>query len=180
MMHTATHEHDYEELAARCDRQQEARQRDIFLVLAADAALAAGHPEEAERLRWRLLQLSPHSLLRPYASFAAALQARDIQDYIADLRRLFPPEQAEKMLRTANGKNSAAPAVAPPAPIYRMQEEAPPRREQTPSPYAPLDPPLPPGPGSDVWGGWIALLLCFLVCLAAVSLSAYVLVRPLL
>src|SRR5262245_63709284 len=98
-MNTVTREHVYEELARRCERQQNARQRDIFLVLAADAALAAGRADDAERLRLHLLFLSPHSLLRPYASFADALQARDIQDYIADLRRLHPPEQAEQLLR---------------------------------------------------------------------------------
>ncbi len=177
----------YEELAQRSQRQQETRQRDIFLVLAADAALAAGRPAEAERLRQRLLQFSPHSLLRPYASFAEALQSSDIQDYVADLRRLFPPTQAAKLLHGGNGKNGAAP-------IYRFQEPeatqaaaasarpsaTAPRREPTPSPYGRFDVPLPAGKGYDGAGSWIALVLYFLVFLGAVSLTAYFVVRPFL
>jgi hypothetical protein len=183
-MNTATREHVYEELAQRCERQHNARQRDIFLVLAADAAFAAGRADDAERLRLHLLLLSPHSLLRPYASFADALQARDIQDYVTDLRRLHPPDQAEQLLRDENATTSKEREAAPPAPIYRFQDApprpAPPRRTQTASPYAKLDAPLPSSPASDAAGGWFALLLCFVVFLAGVSMAAYVLVRPLL
>lgn len=183
-MNTVTREHVYEELARRCERQQNARQRDIFLVLAADAAFAAGRADDAERLRLHLLLLSPHSLLRPYASFADALQARDIQDYIADLRRLHPPDQAEQRLRDENATTPKEREVAPPVPIYRFQDApprpAPPRRTQTASPYAKLDAPLPSGTGSDAAGGWFALLLFFVVFLAAVGIVGYVLVRPIL
>ena len=103
----------YEELAGVCDRQQESRQRDIFLVLAADAAFRAGCRDEAERLRLRLLALSPHSLFRPFDSFADALQSSDIEDYLADLRRQFPPEQAVKLLHGDNGTSgkSSAPSA---------------------------------------------------------------------
>jgi hypothetical protein len=188
-MDTVTHEHVYEELARRCEEQHEARRRDIFLVLAADAAFAAGRADDAERLRMRLLQLSPHSLLCPYASFADALQARDIQDYIADLRRLHPPEQAEQLLRDASGKKAKEGDTAPPVPIYRFQD-APPRpapppatpRRQAPaaSPYAKLDAPLPSSPADDASGGWLALFLFFVVFLAGVGLAGYVLMRPFL
>src|SRR5262245_28940382 len=177
----------YEELAQRSQRALEAPQRDMFYVLAADAALAAGRAEEAERLRQRLLQVNPHSLLRPYASFAEALQSSDIQDYVGELRRLFPPLQAEKMLHGDNGKNGAAvkqrsfesellrPATAPPRPVADV-----PRREQTPSPYEHYDVPLPAAKDGDGVGRWTALLLYFLVFLGAISLAVYVAVRPFL
>jgi hypothetical protein len=188
-MNTVTHEHVYEALAQRCEEQHEARRRDIFLVLAADAAFAAGHADDAERLRMRLLQLSPSSLLCPYASFADALQARDIQDYIADLRRLHPPEQAEKLLSNENGAKAKTGDTASPVPIYRFQDAppraapppvAPPRRAPAASPYAKLDAPLPRDPAADATGGWFALFLFFVVLLAAVGLAGYVLVRPFL
>lgn len=175
----------YEELAERYDQRQEARQRDIFLVLAADAAFHAGCRDEAERLRRRLLAVSPHSLFRPYDSFADALQSSDIQDYLADLRRLYPSEQAAKLLHGGNGKSDNSPA-----PIYRFQDEAKarpaavplpapagvPRRDHANSPYARFDVPLPPGRGFD--GSWVAVLLYFAVFAAAVGLAAYVLLRP--
>ena len=181
----------YEELAQRHERQREARQRDIFLVLAADAALAAGRGDEAERLRKRLLQLSPHSMLRPYASFEEAMQSSDIQDYVGDLRKLFPPSQTAKLLHGGNGKNGADESATP---IFRFQEPEAPRvaaaapkpvapkpvREKTPSPYEWTDVPLPPGRGFDAWGSWVAMLIYFLVFAAAVSLGAYIMVRPFL
>ena len=55
----------YRELAEDYGRQGQAQMRDRFLVLAADAALAAGQTEEAEHLRGRLLQHNPHHLLKP-------------------------------------------------------------------------------------------------------------------
>ena len=79
----------YEELADKYDRQGDARQRDLFLVLAADAAFSAGSPDQADRLRLRLLELSPHHLLRPFASFAERFARADIQDYLVNLRRQF-------------------------------------------------------------------------------------------
>src|SRR5688572_1432363 len=62
----------YRELADHYDRLGQVSMRDRFLMLAADAALAAGQPDEAERLRQRLLATSRHHMLRPYASFAEA------------------------------------------------------------------------------------------------------------
>ena len=41
----------YRELADWYERQRQPQMRDRFLMLAADAALAAGRPDEAERLR---------------------------------------------------------------------------------------------------------------------------------
>src|SRR5687768_7076101 len=62
----------YEDLANHFARQGESRQRDQCLVLAADAALTAGMPLEAERLRKRLLLTNPNHLLRPYATMSEA------------------------------------------------------------------------------------------------------------
>src|SRR5438067_12890922 len=141
-MNNDSPQHVYEELALRYERQQDARQRDLFLVLAADAALSSGHAADAERLRNRLLELSPHSLLRPYSSFADALRSSDIQEYIADLRRLFPPAQAAKLLHGGNGRKEAPAATTyalkeEPAPRGALARPAPqlPRREAKPSPY---------------------------------------------
>jgi len=177
----------YEELAQRSQREQEARQRDIFFVLAADAALAAGSPDEAERLRQRLLQVNPHSLLRPYASFAEALQSSDIQDYVAELRRVYPPLQADKLLHGDNGKDGASANYcwiesAPPRPVSSATSPGvvPQRREQTPSPYEHYEAPLPASKAAEKVGAWAAWLLYVLVFLAAVSLAIYVIVRPFL
>src|SRR3954451_18973297 len=89
----------YEELAGRFARRGEPRHRDHCLVLAADAALAAGRPDEAERLRQRLLQVNPHHLLRPFTAMSEAMQSTDVQDYIADLRHQWPPELVDKLLQ---------------------------------------------------------------------------------
>lgn len=97
----------YEELADVFDRQDDARQRDSFLALAADAALGQGRGDLAERFRLRLLTLSPHHLLRPYESFQEAAQVPDIQVYLADLKEQFPPEVAEALLREQRERNQA-------------------------------------------------------------------------
>jgi hypothetical protein len=104
----------YQELADWYERQGQAKLRDWFLVLAADAALSCGRADEAERLRGRLLQHNPHHLLRPYLSLTEAMKAPDVQNYIADLRRSYPPETAEHLLQSlrasASGKQSERPA----------------------------------------------------------------------
>ena len=56
----------YEDLANYFARQGDTQRRDQCLVLAADAALRNGQPEEAERLRKRLLLTNPEHLLRPF------------------------------------------------------------------------------------------------------------------
>lgn len=88
----------YEQLADLCAQHQEAGRRDLFLLLAADAALAQGQAEVAERCRRRLLQVSPHNLLRPFHSLSEALLSDDVQDYLADLRRQYPLAQAAQLL----------------------------------------------------------------------------------
>src|SRR5439155_19117308 len=122
----------YEELAEHHGRHNELRQRDLFLVLAADAAQTLGQREHAERIRQRLLAVNPHHLLKPFGSLAQALQSPDIQEFVADLRRQCPPETAEQMLEARrNGlppPSSAAliPAHAdePELKVYRLQEAA--------------------------------------------------------
>jgi hypothetical protein len=90
----------YEELADGYARQGLEQLRDRFLVLAADAALAAGKADEAERIRVRLLEHNPHHLLKPFASLAEALKTPDVQNYVSGLRRGYPPESAASLLET--------------------------------------------------------------------------------
>lgn len=193
----------YEELADRSERRGDARQRDIFLVLAADAALANGRTDQAERLRQKLLDLSPHNLLRPFASLSEAMHSSDIREYVNDLRLQFPPEKAEKMLDPGA---SSKPANENPfgQEVYQMQDTL-----QSPSPaspflagtVAPPPPPIPParakrrspyenpdyGPRvpagaapKEFTGHWIIFLLIALVLLFGVALLGYVLGQPLL
>jgi hypothetical protein len=116
----------YEELAVWYDRQGQAKLRDWFLVLAADAAVSIGQPDQAERLRQRLLHVNPHHLLRPYGTFAEALRSPDVESYVADLRRNYPPETAEQLLQSTRRKQSEEPApppvVEPELKVYRGRE----------------------------------------------------------
>jgi hypothetical protein len=130
----------YQELADRYDRQLEPKQRDLFLVLAADAALAVGKGDEAERLRGRLLQGSPHNLLKPFDSFVEALQSPDIQLYIADLKRQFPPDLAGRLLEAQREKDRGpdllfgdlpSNTMEPDLKLYRMLEQ---QEKPAPSP----------------------------------------------
>jgi hypothetical protein len=75
--------------------------RDRFLVLAADAALAAGQDQEAERLRGHLLEKNPHHLLRPFASLREALGSADVESYLRELRSNYPPGVARRFLESA-------------------------------------------------------------------------------
>jgi hypothetical protein len=121
----------YKELADHYERQKQPAMRDRFLVLAADAAWKAGQHEEAEQLRQRLLQANPHHLLKPYSSFAQALQAPDVQTYVRDLRTNYPPELAEGLLRnvrpsaaTPQPKEKPPAAVPVTAPLMDLANEA--------------------------------------------------------
>jgi hypothetical protein len=124
----------YEDLANHFARQGEFRQRDQCLVLAADAALTAGMPQEAERLRRRLLLTNPHHLLRPYGSMAEAMQSSDVRDYVSDLRTQWPPETLGKLLNQPPADAPVAP-VPPTAPIARASapKPAPPKRAAPPA-----------------------------------------------
>jgi hypothetical protein len=149
----------YKELADRHERQGQPQMRDRYLVLAADAAVSAGRAAEADLLLTRLLRANPHHMLRPFTSFAEAMASADIRNYVGELRRTHPPEQAEAefdALRAGRGTPAtnrptrALPPVAPAADaedssereqlkVYRVQEnvEAPrPARAAVPRPPA--------------------------------------------
>jgi hypothetical protein len=98
----------YQDLAHCFDTQGNALMRNRFLVLAADAALTAGQTEEAELLRDRLLQYSPHHLLKPFASLVEALRSTKVQTYVDDLRRTYPPETAESLLASVRSEQDTA------------------------------------------------------------------------
>lgn len=121
----------YEQLAVCYESQGQAKLRDWFLVLAADTALSAGQTDAAEAFRLRLLQLNPHHLLKPYASFAEAMQSKDIKGYVADLRVTYPPGVAADLLQsqaaTANDVGREHSEAALPARVVgtRPQPSAP-------------------------------------------------------
>jgi len=151
----------YRELAECYDRQGQPQLRDRFLALAADAALADGQTEEAERLRMRLLQHSPHHLLKPYSSFAEARRSPDVQGYLKELRQDYPVDRARGMLDSLRAAQeppppkkapttdpelilpaSDEPADGGPLKVYRMRE---PREEPArPKPGQPKKPATPP------------------------------------
>lgn len=144
----------YCELADWHQQQGQPQQRDRFLVLAADAALAAGQRDEAERLRHQLLQLNPHHLLKPYGSFAEATRAGDVQSYLTALRQSHPWEAAERLLATLRseepGGHDEPPDDEPGPPVFRVRHEeteprlVPPRPRQAPPPHPrPSEPPIP-------------------------------------
>jgi hypothetical protein len=148
----------YKELADAHERRGQPQMRDRFLILAADAALQAGRSAEADLLLARLLRANPHHMLRPFPSFAEAMASPDIQNYVGELRRAHPPQQAEEefdALRAARGPmgphrpTRALPPTAPvvdlddsplagtgrePLKVYRIQDEIEP-------PPAPAPPP---------------------------------------
>jgi hypothetical protein len=102
----------YKELADWYERQGQAAMRDRFLILAAEAAFSGGNPEEAERLRQRLLQGNPHHMLKPFSSFAQALQSTNIQIYIHDLQVNYPPQTAEGLLQDLRSGAASSPPPA--------------------------------------------------------------------
>src|SRR5438128_730548 len=127
----------YLKLSEVYDRKGQPQQRDRFLVLAADAAQSAGRAEDAEKLRLRLLKHNPHHLLRPYSSFAQAMDSADVQSYVHDLRNSYPPQKAAEMLAAA-GQNAGNPlpptqpvidldaeqAAQEPLKVYRVKEDS--------------------------------------------------------
>jgi hypothetical protein len=199
----------YEELADRFVTENEPRHRDHCLVLAADAALSAGQPGDAERLRQRLLQVNPHHLLRPFASMAEAVQAADVQEYVADLRRQWPADFAQRLYTSGSTPASAvqpshAPQVPAPIPLAANPAAAkaieptvvppapPPRKPPVvPVPKARPATAVPPtrgprqaavqadAPDSPV-GVWLATMLLFLAVAGGLALLFLTFVWPLL
>lgn len=89
----------YEQLAEKYHARGKYPERDRFLILAADAAWNAGHPDAAEVLRKRILEYNPNHLLRPYGSLAEALKSADILAYVQQLRRGYPRERAVELMK---------------------------------------------------------------------------------
>lgn len=196
----------YEELADRFVAQHEPRFRDHCLVLAADAALAADKPQEAERLRQSLLQHNPHHLLRPFASMSEAMQAPDVQEYVADLRRQWPPEFVQKLYiggrdmpvepppdraaapRTDRGTKDATVTPAPALPAKPVQ--APPVAQAAALPRRPAVVAAPPVRNGSVdsvpvppvnpVAAWMAMMLLLLGLAGAAGLFFVAFVWPLL
>lgn len=169
----------YEQLAERFEREQEPRQRDDFLVLAADAAHHDSRLDEAERLRRRLLEFNPHHMLRPFASFADALETPDVRDFVAALQRQYPLDYARSLLpgNADSGKMGVIP-LAPATPPARK----PPRETHSPppNPYESLQVPLPANPTAEFWST-LAAQGVFYVVLTLLGIAAvYVLARPFL
>src|SRR5262249_13698128 len=123
----------YQQLAEGYEKQGQAQMRDRFLVLAADAALGGGRPDEAERLRGRLLPQNRHPLLKTYPSLAEALKVPDVRSYVTDLRRSYPPETAQNLLQSLAAeppepgpqtkKPPAQPVFNPPLPPSKIEDE---------------------------------------------------------
>lgn len=104
----------YQELATLYAEEGQAQLRDRFLVLAADALYSAGRVEDAERVRTRLLQVNPHHLIKPFASYDQAMSSTDVKDYVVGLRRTYPPEKAAGLLEQIRaGGDMAAPEPTP-------------------------------------------------------------------
>src|SRR5205085_12401189 len=138
----------YRELADEYERRGDAPMRDRFLVLAADAALSAGRPQEAEELRGRLLRHNPHHLLNPYFSFAEAAESADVGNYLNALRRNHPADKAEQTLASFKGRGSGVAAAGSRAPSKPaagggVEETTIIPLQQSPAPSGPL-PPRPP------------------------------------
>src|SRR5438132_14107957 len=125
----------YIDLAEMYHQQRDAGMREVFLMLAADAALRAGRPGQAEQLRQELLKQNPYHALKPFPTFVEAAQHPDIENYLDDLRLKYPVEVAEDMLE------SVIPATLPP-PASTAPGTDPPQ------PRIPLGPTMPPQPAS--------------------------------
>jgi hypothetical protein len=133
----------YEELASCYEARGEPQVRDRFLVLAADAASTGGRPDEAERLRGRLLQLNPHHMLKPFSSWAQALQSPDVQSYLEGLRRTYPPGSAGNLLDSVQAALQEAPRPELSTTVTLVPSEMPTGPlEQTAFPSAASPPPV--------------------------------------
>jgi hypothetical protein len=177
----------YEQLAERYEERKDARRRDIFLVLAADAAQAAGRPAEAEKHRQKLLTRNPYHMLRPFSSFSEAIRSPDVLDYVVDLRRQFPLDVAERLWQQTpfDPAEESTRIPANPTPAFTPTPETSaspaklPARTAPVSPYEPdaaLMPAAPPAVPRlhQLANEALGVLLLFLVA----ALGAWVALRP--
>jgi hypothetical protein len=133
----------YVDLAQMYQQQNDAGMREVFLMLAADAALRAGRPGQAEQLRQELLRQNPYHALKPFPTFVEATQHPDIENYLDDLRLKYPVEVAQDMLEsvipaTLSPPASTTPGTDPPQPRGTLSPTLPPQ----PNPAA-VDPEKP-------------------------------------
>ena len=120
------------ELADIYELRDEPKMRDRFFILAAAAAFAAGQTQEAECLLLRLLQLSPHHMLKGYRTFAEAVRAEPVRVYLADLKQNYPHDVAQNLLESLRGRT---------VPVETMKATLPPTTvPQKPEPPPELDP----------------------------------------
>jgi hypothetical protein len=182
-----TIQHIYEDLSRRYEKRSEMPLRDAFLMLAADVAYASGRAADAERLRALLLACNPNCLLRPYPSFAAAMRSLDIQHYLADLRKQYPPAEAEKLLARIRA-NPLGTALDPkkehdtqevnPS-TSRTLDMPPPNLPPRKSPYENYNVPLPDADEGNRWSAGATMLWFFILCIAGVGTLLWTFVRPL-
>ncbi len=149
------------ELADLYHQRGEPTMRDRFLILAADAATAAGQGQEAERLLQRLIQLSPHHLFKAYRTFAEALLAEPVKTYLADLKQNYPPDMVQRLLVSLRDRTVAAemyplaqtqPASSPAPPPAGLGDDTailPPSSPPAPAPAPARRPAPPPAPSSQ-------------------------------
>lgn len=165
----------YEELANHYARHGESRQRDNCLVLAADAALGADMPEEAERLRKRLLLTNPHHLLRPYGSMAEAMLSVDVRDFVADLRKQLPPETVAKLVQQSAREKTYAVAE----PVAASTRPASVKPTVLEKPREPKPAPSPPDEVATPTSYWLSLLLLTVGVALATGLLFVAIIWPL-
>ena len=183
-----TIQHIYEDLSRRYEKRNDLPLRDAFLMLAADVAYLSNRAADAERLRALLLAYNPNCLLRPFPSFAAAMKSLDIQDYLADLRKQYPPAEAEQLL--ARIRTNPLGVSLDPKKEHDTQElnpstsrtidMPPPYLPQRKSPYENYNVPLPDTDEGSGWRASASMLWFFILCIAGVGTFLWTFVRPLL
>lgn len=186
-----THQRIYQELALRYERQNDGRLRDVFYLLAADVAYSAGRHADADKIHREMIEVNPNSIVQPFSSFRDALQSMDIQDYLADLRRQFPPDEAEKLLTKIRANPLGQPSDVVKKPSQRDTQEVIPMTARTvtipapkvaprKSPYEHTPAPAPAAPAEETssFGPGLSMLWLCLVGVLAAGLMVWTFVRP--
>lgn len=88
----------YEDLASWEAQEGSPQLRDRFLLLAADAALAADRLDLAQHFHIQLVEANPTHLVKAFATVEDALQAPQVSSYLDHLRIQYPPATAAQML----------------------------------------------------------------------------------
>ncbi len=137
----------YKQLAEKYHGRGRFQERDRFLILAADTAWNAGDVAKAEELRRRIMDFNPSHLLKPYATFEAALKSPDILAYVQQLRRGYPRERAMELLRELDAASKPAGMDDDQIRTYASDEGASNKPAAAPwsNPSKPAEPPKPQG-----------------------------------